>query len=842
MIIPKGYLVANQAKIIDDIHKMVSATCDVVSADRPLLPEGFSPHNVITIVGGRGTGKTSVLLTAVDQIKKTLRERALVVDVVHPDMLTGPFPLIAAIVRGVEDALGEKKVRRIYRDKTLRLSRSLVESIWVLKIAETYHVVSRDSVNTSEWAQRVTDLVESAVDGVDVFRSWLNALLDKAGFDILLVPMDDADTDVEKALETLETIRTFLSAPRIVSLLAVDVQNLERKLRNRQLETIPTIRVASGDPEFQILGETPAEFWAGEASIEQRYVKNLLTKTLPLVARTVIAEMSENDRLEKPFLVPGSESKMPLIDQIEQADKRMPHRSGIDIAPLIRKHPGILNPNLREFAYQATMVTHACIDFPREMQDVTSKANEQWKKQTQEQTISDYGFPEKLVPADIGFPRIKSSSELVRSRFQMQVILPFIFSDDFSPIRDFYRQFGVEFGSIDTIHWLIAQILAGARVGGSAGDRLIYDFGSKTSVAGKSECELVSLCVDWAISNDIPLDSLMRWLSFDYSNSFSRVPIPLDLAELFSLIPLSRFEPNARIVSGIWGRTPGGEYEVGPVVEVPADKDRLAPVHVRDANSWGRYVSNIMRQSRVKSFLEDSLTFVLNLREHAKKGEVTDSDIRSAFYRVLGLISLQSAIQIDDMLLELAFDGDVFRNVNMGLRYKADRFYPWMVTEFSGLFEALNGIFGERTGNNASKILALSFMSDLPIRTLLACAIGHRATSSRGKFLKSVSRFLDELSDIELISDRSQGSLQVGQLNMNPLDAHAREVISEISRNYRSLNWNRRWEAVEKMLMVIEEAKLEGVWDGTSNPPPLWMKWAEELVYFRRSGKNKPLE
>ena len=65
MPLEEKYMVANQKSVIDDVVKQIGLTCEAL-ANRKNLPEdnqNFAPHHVISIIGGRGTGKTSVVTT-----------------------------------------------------------------------------------------------------------------------------------------------------------------------------------------------------------------------------------------------------------------------------------------------------------------------------------------------------------------------------------------------------------------------------------------------------------------------------------------------------------------------------------------------------------------------------------------------------------------------------------------------------------------------------------------------------------------------------------------------------------------------------------------------------------
>ncbi len=833
MPLPHEFLVANQKETIDKIYDRVSAACEVVSEYGFKLPEEFYPSHVISIVGGRGTGKTSVLLTALREIRDRLDE-ALTIDIIRPDAMSRFFPIIAAIVYGIEQSLEPEAAKAISKDKTLRLR----QPAWALDVSETYRVISRDSVDTSEWTERLFDLLAPPLDKVSEFQTWLMKILQISKKKILVVPIDDADVSIEKAEEVINTLRTYLASPMVVAILAIDIPSLERRIRNQrlaELPPVPELREKEAKQIGYIWGMSPQAFQSLEAQHEQEYVENLMTKVMPPAARCYLADPSSSERLYKPFFIPGRGPPKSLLTILEEADSRAPPGSGVDLAPLIEKHPEILSSNLRFFINQLLMIKDTCAEYIAQVSSLSTKEKEHLMDQFRSEKIH-LVLPEADRTGDkMPIPPIQTADQMLRSEFQMNILRSFLTSGDFVPILTYIRnERGIGMETFTTMQELVSFVLKMVGVAGTSVRNFTfrYQVGRRRIESSESNA-IFDLCLDWALASGVPSENIADTINFNYWIAFQPVPIPNQLAGLLSQALLSSFEPHLKLIEG----SLRGTDFVGPQVVVPADRDRLAPVFVNDCKGMGRY--QYLATGAPERYREDALSFVKKINDMKKK-DVRQDDIRSAFYRLLGLISIQSCYILNSLIIELLYDGDVRQYyITRRFRFTGNSNYSWILTYFRGLLEDLNETLNRKDTSLASKTIALSFVADLPIRILLACETGPKASQMRDELVQSIKNLLDQLSRIRLVNGRILGTLSPGKLNPIP-SGEARDVFDDMSRDYPSLDWNRRWKALSSLFEILEEASFEKFWDSSSQPPKLWKEWADKVISrMRRKAKRK---
>lgn len=464
MLLEPRRMVANQQGVIEFVLSRVTSAVKVLGDPRGLpgaALDKFESHNVITIVGGRGSGKTSVLLTIASAIQRENPE-VLVLDIVHPDQIASKWlPVAALVMSSVARSLATRHPRlkqNILNDEHLQLAKMR----WALNIDETLQVVSRDSLNAPEWADRIFRLVTRDSDPADMFRTWLHEVLDQASMPLVLVPIDDADIAIDKADEIIDTVRTYLASPRVITLLAVDIPSLERRIRNKRLSTLPRVPEISSDkassttkPTF-LFGLSPGEFQSAEAEAEQEYVENLLTKVLPPAGRCYLMGLSERERMHTPFRIPGQSPDLTVLDLLSDTARGSDKEPRPNITALVEAHPEIFSANIRTYANQFVMVADACRSYIAEAgtPDVEVQFDEYRARSSTPSGSSTQG------PARVRIPPISSPDDYRDSRFHMALARAFLSGDEFAPLREHARrQLGVEIERFDTMHELTSFML-----------------------------------------------------------------------------------------------------------------------------------------------------------------------------------------------------------------------------------------------------------------------------------------------------------------------------------------------------------------------------------------------
>lgn len=175
-------------------------------------------HNAISIDGARGTGKTAVLVNLksyLDQEKhKSLLSKVHILDPVDPTLLEDSESLFLHII--VAAVLHDKDVKDAQRnnpEKARSLNQTLDKLAQSLESVETQkdrH--GMDKVRAMYSNKQLADCVQ------DFFREVLGLLEKK----LLILPIDDVDTSLDRAFENLEIVRRYLTTPYVLPIVSGD--------------------------------------------------------------------------------------------------------------------------------------------------------------------------------------------------------------------------------------------------------------------------------------------------------------------------------------------------------------------------------------------------------------------------------------------------------------------------------------------------------------------------------------------------------------------------------------------------------------------------------------------
>lgn len=172
-------------------------------------------HNAISIDGARGTGKTAVLVNMKSYLKdQNVLKDVYILDPVDPTLLEdGESLFLHVIVAAVLHDKDVKEAQRKEPNKARSLNQTLdklAQSLESVETAKECH--GMDKVRAMYSNKCLADCVQ------DFFREVLG-LLDKK---LLILPIDDVDTSLNRAFENLEIVRRYLATPHVLPIVCGD--------------------------------------------------------------------------------------------------------------------------------------------------------------------------------------------------------------------------------------------------------------------------------------------------------------------------------------------------------------------------------------------------------------------------------------------------------------------------------------------------------------------------------------------------------------------------------------------------------------------------------------------
>lgn len=202
--------------IYEQLTQFIAKALNEVPEPHEALNETRS-HKAISIDGARGTGKTSVLVNLSDYLESNAKQLAgeiHILDPIDPTLLEDGESLFLHII--VAAVLHDKEIKTA-QGRDLDKSR-----IFTQKLENLAHGL--ESVDLQQ-NQRGMDKIRSLYGSkhlANCVEEFLKSALDLIGKKLLILPIDDVDTSLNRAFENLEILRRYLTSPYVLPIVSGD--------------------------------------------------------------------------------------------------------------------------------------------------------------------------------------------------------------------------------------------------------------------------------------------------------------------------------------------------------------------------------------------------------------------------------------------------------------------------------------------------------------------------------------------------------------------------------------------------------------------------------------------
>ena len=207
-------------------------------------------HNTISIFGDRGTGKTSFIRSLFDEIENRYKEKedVVILGLIDPTLMEEKAHIFLLIISLIND-----RVKKVIEEGTCEpggeaYKQRMDWNACVKKLAKglpSLDKVGNDYNNTS-WQddefimQKGLDDIMAAYQLEENFHKMVDMALKILGKKAFVVAFDDIDINMEKGWRVLETIRKYLTTPKIISLLSGNMYLYNLNVRGQQWEQFGT--------------------------------------------------------------------------------------------------------------------------------------------------------------------------------------------------------------------------------------------------------------------------------------------------------------------------------------------------------------------------------------------------------------------------------------------------------------------------------------------------------------------------------------------------------------------------------------------------------------------------
>lgn len=214
-VLPDANTLLPRNEVYEPLAQMIIDAVKKTKAAKGKLLNELREHNAISIDGARGTGKTAVLVNLKSYLKdQDVLKDVHILDPVDPTLLEDGDSLFLHIM--VAAVLHDKDVKEAQRrepNKARNLNQVLEKLAQSLESVETQkdrH--GMDKVRAMYSNKQLADCVQ------DFFHEVLGLLEKK----LLILPIDDVDTSLNRAFENLEIVRRYLATPYVLPIVCGD--------------------------------------------------------------------------------------------------------------------------------------------------------------------------------------------------------------------------------------------------------------------------------------------------------------------------------------------------------------------------------------------------------------------------------------------------------------------------------------------------------------------------------------------------------------------------------------------------------------------------------------------
>lgn len=244
-----------QIEALDQLEKLIRGILGRIDTFCEKLhgPDRMRVHDVITVNGERGSGKTTFILNARKHMDADLQKNLCFLDILDPTLIETKehafISIISLIQRKVQDLL-EKNPDRItdkcnegWRDSLAKLAGGLC----------LLDGIGKSNLEKDSWEDPHFALeggIANAQNGKDLernFHIFINCSLNIIGKKAFVLILDDMDINFSKGWQILELLRKYITTPQIITIISGNYPLF------KQLVTINQRKFAGRDRDNKIL-------------------------------------------------------------------------------------------------------------------------------------------------------------------------------------------------------------------------------------------------------------------------------------------------------------------------------------------------------------------------------------------------------------------------------------------------------------------------------------------------------------------------------------------------------------------------------------------------------------
>lgn len=206
-------------------------------------------YNTISIFGGRGTGKTTFILSLLQSIEKEYKNDAEILKIIDPTQMEEKEHVFLVILSLIDTEV-RRKIESHRKDNNT--SCCCFEKEWRNKLSSLAKgLPTLEGLNKKQYENWDDDLyiverglnnVKSAYDLESNFHELVDIALEILGKKFFVLAFDDIDVNMSKGWSVLETIRKYLTTPKFVIFLSGNLTLYSYNVRLHQWNQLKELK------------------------------------------------------------------------------------------------------------------------------------------------------------------------------------------------------------------------------------------------------------------------------------------------------------------------------------------------------------------------------------------------------------------------------------------------------------------------------------------------------------------------------------------------------------------------------------------------------------------------
>ena len=270
--------------------------------------------NNISILGARGTGKTSILKSLINKLEEENKEdvilgKNIVLPMIVPENMSASSNLMSMILglfKGIVDKLEKKydnKPRDCWFEKKSNISTQYLELVkkFCFIQPDFKSVPIKQYTTENDYVEKSSQIYQSDIEFMACFNEFINKLMtikedeeekEEKNKRLIFVFIDDMDLSTQRCVDAVRTLLAYISHPRIVTVLAGDLETFEEALTLDFIRQEQMLKADIFGTNFVVANSEKVEYLERKKELTYEYLK----KVMPVIYRHNLREWSLETR------------------------------------------------------------------------------------------------------------------------------------------------------------------------------------------------------------------------------------------------------------------------------------------------------------------------------------------------------------------------------------------------------------------------------------------------------------------------------------------------------------------------------------------------------------------